>query len=76
MAGRGVGHAFFRTLAFVRVVTFVVPIAVATSVPLQGLRGELTISRALMFVVIGVISFLIASQVWKRGLKQYSGASS
>jgi ABC-2 type transport system permease protein len=57
-------------------VTFVVPIAVATTVPLQALRGELTISRALIFIAIGIASFLIASQVWKRGLKQYSGASS
>jgi ABC-2 type transport system permease protein len=57
-------------------VTFVIPIAVATTVPLQGLRGDLTIGRVLMFVAIGMASFLIASQVWKRGLKQYSGASS
>jgi ABC-2 type transport system permease protein len=57
-------------------VTFVIPIAVATTVPLQGLRGDLTLDRSLMFIAIGVISFLIASQVWKRGLKQYSGASS
>ena len=57
-------------------VTFVVPIAVATTVPLQALRGELNISHVLMFIVIAIASFLIASQVWKRGLKQYSGASS
>ena len=57
-------------------VTFVVPIAVATTVPLQGLRGELTISRSVLFIAISIASFLIASQVWKRGLKQYSGASS
>jgi ABC-2 type transport system permease protein len=57
-------------------VTFIIPIAVATTIPLQGLRGDLTISRALLFVVIGVLSFLVASQVWKAGLKQYSGASS
>jgi len=57
-------------------VTFVVPIAVATTVPLQALRGELTISRSLIFISISIASFLIASQVWKRGLKQYSGASS
>jgi ABC-2 type transport system permease protein len=57
-------------------VTFVVPIAVATTVPLQGLRGELTIGRALIFIAISIASFLIASQVWRRGLKQYSGASS
>jgi ABC-2 type transport system permease protein len=58
------------------IVTFVIPIAVATTVPIQGLRGELTISRVLMFLGIGIASFLVASQVWKRGLKQYSGASS
>jgi len=58
------------------IVTFVIPIAVATTVPLQALRGELVIGRVLMFIAIGVASFIIASQVWKRGLKQYSGASS
>ncbi len=57
-------------------VTFIVPIAVATTIPLQGLRGDLTFSRSLIFIAIGIASFLIASQVWKRGLKQYSGASS
>ncbi len=58
------------------IVTFIVPIAVATTVPIQGLRGDLTTSRVAMFLAISVVSFLIASQVWKRGLKQYSGASS
>jgi ABC-2 type transport system permease protein len=58
------------------IVTFIIPIAVATTVPLQGLRGELSLSRILLFLTVSGISFLIASQVWKRGLKQYSGASS
>jgi ABC-2 type transport system permease protein len=58
------------------IVTFVIPIAVATTVPLQGLRGELNIGRVLMFIAVGAVSFLIASRVWKAGLKQYSGASS
>lgn len=58
------------------IVTFIIPIAVATTVPLQGLRGDLSLGRVVMFAAIGVISFIIASQVWKRGLKQYSGASS
>ena len=57
-------------------VTFIIPIAVATTIPLQGLRGDLTPGRALMFILIGILSFLIASQVWKAGLKRYSGASS
>ena len=42
----------------------------------SGLRGDLTLARVGLFLVIGILSFLIASQVWKRGLKQYSGASS
>ncbi len=58
------------------IVTFIIPIAVATTIPLQALRGELNFSRVLMFIAIGIISFLAASQVWKAGLKRYSGASS
>ena len=58
------------------IVTFVIPIAVATNVPLQGLRGNLTLGSVLLYLAISGIGFLIASQVWKRGLKQYSGASS
>ena len=58
------------------IVTFIIPVAVATTVPLQALRGELSMSRILMFIVISVASFLVASQVWKAGLKRYSGASS
>jgi ABC-2 type transport system permease protein len=57
-------------------VTFIIPIAIATTIPLQALRGDLSLGRALMFIVIGILSFLIASQVWKAGLKRYSGASS
>ncbi len=58
------------------IVTFLIPIAVATTVPLQALRGDLDASRMVMFLVIGVVSFLIATRVWKAGLKRYSGASS
>jgi ABC-2 type transport system permease protein len=58
------------------IVTFIIPVAVATTVPLQGLRGELNLSRVIMFLAIGVVSFLIASRVWRAGLKKYSGASS
>ncbi|MCI0553791.1 MAG: ABC-2 family transporter protein, partial [Anaerolineae bacterium] len=58
------------------IVTFLIPIAVATTIPLQALRQELSTPQILMFVGIGIASFIVASQVWKRGLKQYSGASS
>jgi ABC-2 type transport system permease protein len=58
------------------IVTFIIPIAVATTIPLQALRGELGQSQILLFVVISIVSFWVATMVWKRGLKQYSGASS
>ena len=58
------------------IVTFVIPIAVATTIPLQALRGDLNINQVILFFSIGIVSFLIASRVWKSGLKQYSGASS
>jgi len=58
------------------IVTFIIPIAVATTVPLQALRGELDLLRVGLFFVIGIVAFLVASRVWKAGLKRYSGASS
>jgi ABC-2 type transport system permease protein len=58
------------------IVTFVVPIAVATTVPLQALRGELAGWQVLMFLGVGVAALLIASQVWRVGVRRYSGASS
>ena len=58
------------------IVTFVIPIAVATTIPLQALRGELEPGRILLFIGVSIISFWIATKVWKLGLKRYSGASS
>lgn len=58
------------------IVTFIVPIALATTVPLQGLRGDLNGWQVLLFLLIGAASFVIASRVWKAGVRQYSGASS
>jgi ABC-2 type transport system permease protein len=58
------------------IVTFIIPIAVATTVPLQALRGELDLQHVLIFLVIGIVSFWISSKVWKAGLERYSGASS
>jgi ABC-2 type transport system permease protein len=58
------------------IVTFIVPVAVATTVPLQALRGDLTGWGVLLFLGVGAASFLVASQVWKAGVRHYSGASS
>src|SRR5512146_2078010 len=45
------------------IVTFIIPIAVATTIPLQALRGDLSLSRAFVFFAIGIASFVVASQV-------------
>jgi ABC-2 type transport system permease protein len=58
------------------IVTFLIPVAVATTIPLQALRGELTLAQVVLFLGISAVSFIIASRVWKAGVKRYSGASS
>jgi len=58
------------------IVTFIIPIAVATTIPLQALRGDLSLNQIATFFLVAVVSFIVASRVWKLGLKRYSGASS
>jgi ABC-2 type transport system permease protein len=58
------------------IVTFVIPIAVATTVPLQGLRGELELLQVLGYLSIGALVFWLSTRIWKAGMRQYSGASS
>jgi ABC-2 type transport system permease protein len=56
-------------------VTFVIPIAVATTVPLQALRGELTWWQFAGALSAGLITFVVSRLVWKLGVHRYSGAS-
>ncbi|MEJ5224383.1 MAG: ABC-2 family transporter protein [Anaerolineales bacterium] len=58
------------------IVTFLIPIAVATTVPLQALRGELGLAQVALFLAISAAAFGVASQVWRFGVRRYSGASS
>ena len=58
------------------IVTFLVPIAVATTVPLQALRGELSPAQVLLFLAISAACFLAARRFWFAGVRKYSGASS
>jgi len=58
------------------IVTYIVPIGLATTVPVQALRGELTGWNVLIFIGVSVVGLFIASQVWRIGVKRYSGASS
>jgi viologen exporter family transport system permease protein len=58
------------------IVTYLVPIAVATTVPVQGLRGDLNGGQVALFLGIGMAAFLVAMRVWQAGVQHYSGASS
>jgi ABC-2 type transport system permease protein len=58
------------------IVTFVIPIAVATTVPMQALRGDLPPWQILLFIVIAVICVVVALRVWKAGVRRYNSASS
>jgi ABC-2 type transport system permease protein len=58
------------------IVTFIIPIAIATAVPLQALRGDLAGWQVLVFVGVGGLSLLISSPVWRTGVRHYSSASS
>jgi ABC-type uncharacterized transport system permease subunit len=43
---------------------------------LQALRGDLSGLEVLIFLGVGVASFVVAALVWKFGVRRYSGASS
>lgn len=73
-AGRYPAHVYPVWLR--AIVTFVVPVAVATTVPLQALRGELAGWQVLMYLAISAAAFFVASRVFRAGIKKYSGASS
>jgi ABC-2 type transport system permease protein len=58
------------------IITFVVPIALATTVPLQALHGELTAIQVWLYMAVGIACFALASRFWQAGIRRYSGASS
>lgn len=57
------------------ILTVVVPIAFAVTVPAQAVTGRLS-GRVLVFAVLFAVVLLVFSRwLWRRGLEQYSGAS-
>ncbi len=58
------------------VVTFVVPVAVATTIPVQALRGDLSFLQVLLYAGVALVTVLVATRIWKAGVRHYSGASS
>ena len=55
--------------------TFVVPIAFATTVPAEALTHRLTIETLLAAIGIALLLLVASRIVWRIGLRHYSGAS-
>lgn len=57
------------------ILTFLVPITFAVTVPAQALTGRLTTPTLLLAVGLAVGLFLLARWFWRYGIRFYSGAS-
>ena len=55
--------------------TFIVPVAFAVTIPAEALTSRLTPLVLLGTIALTVFFTIIARLVWRRGLKNYSGAS-
>ena len=55
--------------------TFVVPVAFATSIPAEALTGRLGGATLLGAFGLAVLLAALARLVWRLGLRRYSGAS-
>ena len=55
------------------IITFLVPVAVATTVPLQALRGELGLGQIVFFLGISAASFSGRLAGWKNRGKEVLG---
>jgi ABC-2 type transport system permease protein len=55
--------------------TFLVPVAFAVTVPAEALTGRLSLRSLGLAVALAAALLLLARVVWKVGLRQYSGAS-
>jgi ABC-2 type transport system permease protein len=55
--------------------TFIVPVAFATTVPAEALTGRLSGQTLVGAAIIAVVLFVVSRAFWRVGLRQYSGAS-
>ncbi len=62
--------------AWLRVMlTYLVPLGFAITVPSESLTGRLTLTRFLVTLVFMVLAFAATRWFWLRGTRRYSGAS-
>ncbi len=55
--------------------TFIIPVAFATTVPAEALTSRLTWETMLGAVVAAVVLFMVSRLFWRFGLRHYSGTS-
>jgi ABC-2 type transport system permease protein len=55
--------------------TFVIPVAFATTVPAEALTGRLTLMTLLLAIGIATVLFITSRFFWQIGLRHYSGTS-
>lgn len=57
------------------ILTFIVPIAFAVTIPAQGLAGTLTLNALLLAIGVAFGTFAFALWFWRFGIRFYAGAS-
>jgi ABC-2 type transport system permease protein len=72
-AGRWPISLYPRWLRFA--LTFIIPVAFATTVPAMALTGRLNISTMLGALASAMLLALLSRAFWRMGLRHYSGAS-
>jgi len=55
--------------------TFIIPVAFATTVPAEALTGRLNWETLLGAVALAVVLFIVSRLFWRIGLRHYSGTS-
>jgi ABC-2 type transport system permease protein len=58
------------------VLTWIVPVGVVTTVPAQALTGALSIEMLIGSVILAVALLIVASLIFRAGLRRYASASS
>lgn len=57
------------------ILTFIVPVAFATTVPTEALAGRLSLSTLLTALGVAVALLVVSAAFWRFGLRHYTGAS-
>ena len=57
------------------ILTFIVPVAIAVTVPAEAAVGRLTAERVVLALAVTLFTLVVSRLLWRRGLKRYSGAS-